>query len=150
MKEIRIIGDDGVVIIQVFGYERSTFENTSDANWLSCRINIDIPPFLGRYDASFTTQDFYTFGKELTALSAHLHGQAVFETDEGALRLRLKMHARGALVIEGEAVAMTTARSTLKFTIHADQSYLGELRRAVAAVSTEFPTRTVAGSDGGG
>lgn len=143
MKDMRIHGVGGAIVIHVFGYERSVAENTSDANWLNCRVDIDVPPFSGVYDASFSTQDFLNFGQEIKVLSDNLSGQAAFETDEGALKLRLTMQARGELIIEGEAAVATAARTTLKFKLQADQSFLGDLRKAAMGVLTEFPVRSV-------
>jgi len=148
MNQINIVGENGKVNIEVNGYERPTAKDVDDANWLNCSVYIDVPPFSGRYDASFSTRDFLNFGQELGVLSDHLSGQATFETDEGALRLRLVMGSRGEMVIEGEAEIVASARAALKFTLQADQSYLAELRRSVTAVSAEFPVRA-SGGDGG-
>jgi len=145
MKTINIVGENGKLTIEINRYERSTSKDVDDANWLNCTVYIDVPPFSGRYDASFSTRDFLTFGQELGVLSDHLSGQATFETDEGALRLRLVMGTRGEMMIEGEAEIRASARAALKFTLQADQSYLAELRRSVMAVSTEFPVRTSRG-----
>ncbi len=141
MKEIRIRGEGGQIAVQVLGYERPAAGNLSDANWLNCSINVDISPFSGHYGASLSTQDFLAFGEELAVMSDRLAGEAKFDTDEGALSLRLVMEPLGELLIEGEAVVVGAIRAALKFTLHADQSYLGELRREVAAALNEFPVR---------
>ena len=148
MTEIMIVGEGGRVRIQVAGYERQAAENLSDANWLNCNVSVDVPPFSGRYDAAFSTQDFVDFSKQLGVLSEGLAGEAVFQTDEGALHLRLVMQSRGGLTIDGEAVAVMVGRTALKFKLLADQSHLSDLRRAVQAVSTEFPVRAAGGAGG--
>lgn len=142
MNEIRILGEGGEVRISVSRYERSTAENGSDANWLVCDVAIDVPPFHGKFDASFTVSDFAHFGDGLALISNQLEGEAMFSPDEGALFLSVKMKSRGHLAIEGNATIVGAGRAVLNFAFSSDQSYLGELQNSIKELLTAFPVRS--------
>ena len=141
MKKIHVSGEGGSITIVAIGYERPSAENDSDLNWLNCKVNVNIPPFEGEYDASFTTLDFLNFGREIEMLSDLMIGQATFETDERALNFRFTMKARGEIVVEGESVIFMTAQTTLKFCFYIDQSYLYNIKKDISAVLNQFPVR---------
>jgi hypothetical protein len=141
MSECIILGDGAKIAIKAISYERARADNISDANWIACNVILDIPPFCGEFEASFSTEDFRYFERELGLLSESLAGKAVFETDEGALRLLLVMRSRGELTVEGEAVFVGTARTSLKFRFSSDQSYLDDLLRGIGTITREFPVK---------
>src|SRR5206468_2847773 len=88
--EIEIKGHGGGVGIVVLGYENLDALDPSDANWLVCRVQVGIGPFHGELDATFTTQDFAWFARDLRALIEGAAPMASFETDEQALELRIE------------------------------------------------------------
>jgi hypothetical protein len=141
MSEFNILGNSARISIKAIKYERAKADNNSGANWVICNIIIDIPPFSGNLEASFSTEDFLNFERALAVLSASLKGEVAFETDEGALRLLLVIQSRGEVVIEGEVMSVGSARTSLKFRFLSDQSYLADLRQGIATVTAAFPVR---------
>lgn len=141
MTEINISGNGRSICVNIIGYERDIVENDSDANWLNCYINIVMPPFSGEYMASLSTKDLIDFEVGLRSLSETFEGEAVLETDERAIFLRLSMKSQGQISIAGEA--MGSARTSLTFAFDVDQTYLNEYRRAVTAALKEYPARRI-------
>jgi hypothetical protein len=140
MTEMKIAGNGASICITVIGYERAHADNSSDANWLNCYVDIAVPPFSGGYEASLSTKDFLAFEKDLRSLSERLEGEAVLETDERAISIRISMRSRGLVIITGEATAPT--RSSLTFEFDVDQTYLDGYRREVTAILKQYPVRS--------
>src|SRR5688572_27587595 len=99
--DVEIAGQAAHVNIAVVGYENPAAQNPSDANWLTCRVEVRVRGFIGRVDAAFTTQDFAAFGRSLRSAMADLKGEAIFETDEDALRLNVAFSPIGTVSITG-------------------------------------------------
>jgi hypothetical protein len=64
----------------VLGYESTVTTNTSDANWLVCKVRFALGPSYGEVDSTFTTEDFVRFDQELRALLEGERLTAAFET----------------------------------------------------------------------
>src|SRR5256885_1941379 len=94
--KIEIAGQSARVKIEVLGYENPSAQNRSDANWLTCHVEVRVRSFSGQLDAAFTTQDFAAFAKCLCSAVKELNGTATFETDENALRLDVEFTHTGA------------------------------------------------------
>jgi hypothetical protein len=140
MKTVTLKTDDGSIRIEVLRYESNKESNFSDANWLTCKVSINIEPFRGSYTASFTTIDFRDFCEQVDGLLGGRCQKAVFETDEGALSIYINMNHMGTLYIEGNS---KTLNSYLKFKLSADRSYLTELKRDLEDVVSSFPVKSV-------
>jgi hypothetical protein len=140
--EIEIAGQAAYVKIKVSGYENPAAQNPSDANWLTCRVEVRVRGFEGRVDAAFTTQDFAAFGRSLGSAVADLRGGAVFETDEEALRLNVEFNSTGTVSITGSLREPDRPRTSLAFSFESDQTYMRRTVDALDEVNNQFPVRT--------
>lgn len=141
MKRMSVIGDGGRVDIDVLTYERPDTNDGSDANWLSCAVSVQIGPFSGRYDASFSTQDFAYFAEGLEQLQGGVVGEAVFDPEEGAIALKMLGNGSGQVIVEVRSVIVAAYRVLVDSKMPSDQSYIPELLHSVRAILREFPER---------
>lgn len=136
-----IKGSGGSILIEVLGYERPTESGGSDANWVNCRVDLSVIPFRGQYNASFTTQDFVDFHKELDAIVCGTISKAAFIGDEQSLSFEIEIGARGAAVVTGEACLLGQPKVAVKFSFETDQSYLQGSLKELAEVIKQYPVR---------
>lgn len=140
---IELQGDSGWVRIDVEGYENPASEVLSDANWLTCRVEVRVGAFQGCVDAAFTTYDFASFDAVLRRIVVELNGEARFETDEDALRLCVYVMESGRASVTGVLRDPGTPRTSLAFAIESDQSFLRATSAALADVVRCFPVRVI-------
>lgn len=139
---IPINGNGASILIEVDGYERPGAKDISDANWLKCRVTLDIGYFKGNYSASFETTDFVRFKESLkTALKA-MNGTASFETCEGALTCAIEIKSGGRARIKGTAQVREHIDATLSFSFESDQSFLAETLRETENTTAAYPMLT--------
>jgi hypothetical protein len=62
---IKFWGEQGSLVMEVYGYERPTATNKDDANWLRCALTMKAGPFAGTFDVAFTTYDFIKLRDDL-------------------------------------------------------------------------------------
>lgn len=137
---VEIVGQAARLRIEVLGYENPSPQTPSDANWLSCRIEVVVGGFEGRVGASLTAQDFVVFHQALRSSVDALRKGAVFETDEDALRLNVEMRATGTAVITG--ILHDWGRATsLSFSFESDQTYLRQTVGMLGKVIRQYPVR---------
>jgi hypothetical protein len=120
-------------MIEVLGYENPSAQHTSDANWLTCRVEIHVRSFSGEVDAAFTTQDFVEFARSLRFAVADVKGTAVFETDENALQLRVEFGHTGTARVSGTLREADRPQTSLTFSFESDQTSTPRGRRVHAA-----------------
>ena len=139
---VEIAGDAALVKIEVFGYERPSATHLTDANWLSCQVEVNVIGFEGHLVAAFTTLDFAEFRTTLRSGVADLKGQALFETDEDALRLRIEFSPIGHVSISGVLRDVDRPETSLTFSIESDQTYMRRTVEMLDEVLRRFPVRT--------
>jgi hypothetical protein len=139
--EVEIKGQDGVVAVTVLGYENAEAENSSDANWLVCRVHVRVGAVRSDFRAAFTTHDFVAFASELGALLEGRAAVATFDTYEEALKVTVEMARKtGAARISGVA-RWDGSETAVSFTLDSDQSYLSSTVRSLDEVTRRFPVR---------
>ena len=139
---VEIAGQAAHVGIEVLGYENPAAENVSDANWLTCRIEVRVRGFEGHIDAAFTTQDFAAFSRSLRSAVSDMKGEAAFETDEDALRLDVKFNTTGSVSVTGVLREPDRPRTSLAFSFESDQTFMRRTNNALEEVTHQFPERT--------
>lgn len=142
MNTIQIKGHDGAVSIEVSRYERENTVDRSDANWLSCAIEVSVGPFSGSYPVNLTTHDLVAFSSDLDALLAGRKPNAVFGTDEGWLSLEITVNARGGAQVAGEATCDRGPKAKLSFSFETDRTCLAKASQSAADVVAVFPVKT--------
>jgi hypothetical protein len=139
--EIEIAGQTAQVRIEVFGYENPTAQESSDANWLTCRVEVRVRSFSGQVDAAFTTQDFAAFGRCLRSAVAEVKGAAAFETDENALQLNVEFTRTGAVRVSGTLREADRPQTSLTFSFESDQTFISRTADALDELTRRFPIR---------
>ena len=138
---VSIKGDTGMVSIEVLGYENTNATDLSDANWLSCMIEVEAGSFRGRYRTSLTTKDFACFEKDLSGLLGGEKSRAVFFTDEGWLRLEVIIDFLGRGKVTGEASDNLIPRSALSFAFETERAYLEQTKDSLCKITNTFPVK---------
>jgi len=138
---VEVAGRAAHVRIEVLGYENPAAENVSDANWLTCRVEVCVRGFEGHIDAAFTTQDFAAFWRSLSSAVTDLKGEAMFETDEHALSLDVKFNMTGNVSVTGVIREPDRSRMSLAFSFESDQTYMRRTVDALEEVTHQFPVR---------
>jgi hypothetical protein len=140
--EIEIRGHGGGITIDVLGYENPAATKASDANWLICSIRMRIGPVHGDMKASFTTQDFAEFARELRALVEGQASAASFQTDEQALELKIVGKPTGSAEITGTVRYSFGPDVAVSFTLDSEKSYLLPVIDAISSTMEQFPIRS--------
>jgi hypothetical protein len=142
MNTIQIKGHDGAVSIEVSCYEQENAVDQSDANWLSCTIEVSAGPFSGRYPVNLTTHDLVAFSSDLDALLADRKPKAVFSTDEGWLSLEITVNSRGSAQVVGEAACDRGTKAKLSFSFETERTCLSQANQSAADIVVIFPIKT--------
>ncbi len=140
--EVEVAGQSARVRIEVHGYENPAARNPSDANWLTCRVEVRVKKFLGELDATFTTQDFAAFARHLRSMVTDLNGVAAFETDEDALRLDVELTHTGTAQVSGTLRDVDWPQTSFTFLFETDQTFLRRTADALDEVTRRFPIRS--------
>lgn len=128
--------------MEVLGYENPSAPDVSDANWLKCRVAINIEEaFWANFPASFTTSDFIQFHEELRTVLTKLSGTASFLTDEDALCLSIEIGRTGGALVGGVAQTYGQPQASLSFSFESDQSFLSRTLHDLEAVVIHFPVK---------
>ena len=139
--QITISGQGATIGIVIIGYEREQAENESDANWLSCSVDLRVGAFSAQYAANFATNDFREFRKQLLA---HLEQQiavAKFECDELPLVLSVALSRAGIGRVSGRATSTGQPSAALDFSFETDQSFLRSTLQQLDAALAAYPVR---------
>ena len=119
------------LVLRVDGYELPQIDTGWDANWLVCRIQLDLAHHYGTIHAehrlSILTVDLADFTRQLHALNRELTGRATLKPIEEQIRLTITLdHGKGT--IDGSLAAPAAAAAKVSFEcIPIDQSYLPPL-----------------------
>jgi hypothetical protein len=140
-QAIEIAGHGGKITIVVLGYENPSAKDPSDANWLTCKVQVTAGPFAGAVDAAFTTDDFVRLGREMRALLDQKVQSVEFEPMEQALSLKMAGARTGAVSISGVVRYSSGPAAAISFTLESDLSYLSSTRASIEAVMDQYPVR---------
>jgi hypothetical protein len=132
--------------IDVHGYERDSFQDPYDANWLRCSVDLDAGRFRGAVDASFTTQDFARFLSEMDQVVRGDARAASFQTMEEALSIRVEVDRAGRALVTGSLREIDAGGSVLSYSIESDLSFLQRSHAELTRIVEEFPERGVSNS----
>ena len=132
--------------IDVHGYERDSFQDPYDANWLRCSVDLDAGRFHGAVYASFTTQDFARFLSEMDQVVRGDARAASFQTIEEALSILVEVDRAGRAVVTGSLREIDAGGSVLSYSIESDLSFLQRSHAELTRIVAEFPERGVSNS----
>jgi hypothetical protein len=110
-----------------------------DANWLSCRIEARLRGFRARFDAFLMTSDFPPFRDALRRLWEDLRGEAVFETLEKQVLLRVRGDGLGHMTVSGQLEDIAGMGNRLSFALELDQTHIAATLRDLDDLLERFP-----------
>ena len=139
--QVEFKGHGGVVLVSVGGYENPGAQTVSDANWLSCCVELTVGGVSASLNASFGTRDFSRFLEQLERILIDLDGVAPFETDEDALALKVALAAKGTGTVSGVLRCVDQARATVEFSFESDQTFLRQAIVELRNLCREFPVK---------
>ncbi|HBS52343.1 MAG TPA: hypothetical protein DEA62_05150 [Coxiellaceae bacterium] len=139
MYELIISGEKANLKILVFRFENPSATDKSDASWLVCQVNLSLPYFTANYDASFTANDFLCFRRDiekaLTCVSDE--PEAIFQTDEEMLYIKLKFSRTGKIYVSGIAEVRELPGASLSFSYETDLFSIESLLKQLQKLETE-------------
>ena len=142
MIKFSIQGNGQKISISIYGYENDQAQDFDDANWLSCKISVNIDPFFFEFDASLTTQNFSYFYSDLNRMLETLEGKVFFQADEEWIEINLDPSSLGKVIVSGIIRPPSfEAKTTLTFKFETDQSYLSKANIDLNQILKEFPIR---------
>lgn len=139
-----LIGDAGGdhVSIRVMGRMHPAAADYWDGNWLISPIEVAVGGFRGEVAAGLRMDELIQFREALESLHSSLEGEAVLDSMEGWIQLRVAADRRGSLQVTGKALDQPGSANALTFTMDGlDQSYLPALISALGAAEAKFPVR---------
>lgn len=125
--------------LTVHGRSRPDTSDYWDGNWLWCSAEVSAGAFRGTVDCMLRNEDFARFLPRLERLLESLDGEALLDTLEGWLDLRLTGDGRGHMDLRGQLVDAPMDGNSLEFRLSLDQTYLPPLIAQLRAVLAQFP-----------
>jgi hypothetical protein len=110
-----------------------------DGNWLACTAEVSAGAFRGTLNGLLRNEDLSKFLHRLEALYERLTGEALFDTLDGWLVLRLIGDGRGHVEVRGQLVDDPVGGNSLEFRLPLDQTDLSPLMAQIRAVLEQFP-----------
>jgi hypothetical protein len=136
---LRISGDGAWLSVEVLGYENRLAECESDANWLSCIVELSIGPFEGKLSAALSTHDFTDFMEQLQKVNALAVSTAAFVCDEDSLRITVEASTLGSVQVSGHVQQISSSNASLSFSFGSDLTYIAQAVEQLRAVTAAYP-----------
>jgi hypothetical protein len=146
-SEVRIGGHvDDHITIRVLGRAYPDADDFGDGNWLSTFIDFAVGQFRGTVAASLRADEFRSFHRALKELDASLRGEALLESMEEWISLRIAVTSSGRLEIAGRLTDRPGSGNQLMFEIGGlDQSYLPAILTDLEGLLARYPVLDEAG-----
>lgn len=110
-----------------------------DGNWLRCTAEVASGAFRGRLEGSIRRDEIAEFHREVQVLHERLTGEAVFETMEAWLSIRLIGDGRGHIEARCRICDDIAFGNTLHSRFSFDQTSLLHLARDLAVALHAYP-----------
>ena len=120
----KIAGQGASITVKIITRESPDTKNVYGGNWLTCEVELDVPPFTGRFKASYTTQEFFRFWTGLSMALSSSKGDVVFGSDVDALQVTVGIEATGRGLVKG--ITRGQSKTTVSFSFESDQTYLNK------------------------
>jgi hypothetical protein len=128
--------------IRVLGRLHPGTDDFWDGNWLATPIEATVGSFQGKVGASLRADELQAFQNALKGLHSGLNGEAVLESMEKWLTLRIAPTSRGRLEVQGMLLDRAGDGNELIFKVEGlQQSYLPKIIDSLEEVNTLFPVR---------
>ena len=111
-----------------------------DRNFIETQIEVNAPPFQGKYKSSLMTVDFEKFKQELKRIYNDLAGTTRFDSLESEIDIKIKGDGIGHFKVNCTATDRSMFDgSELAFVLHFDQTHIPELIKLLEEITTTFP-----------
>ena len=144
-EQIKFAGEQGSLVVEIYGYERAEVEDQDDANWLRSELTIKAGPFSGAFKSAFTTYDLVGLHDRLRNGLAALSGTLSFQNTEHDVAFDIEFGKGGGATISGTVHPHRSPEVSLKFNFDTDQSYLTQTLCQLEAVLRRFPVKQAQG-----
>ena len=137
-----VVGDPSGdhLAIRVLGRLHPGADDFWDGNWLATPVEATVGGFQGRVGASLRADELQAFRDALQGLHSALNGEAVLESMEKWLTLRVAATSRGRLEVQGTLLDRAGDGNQLIFKIEGlDQSCLPRIIDSLEELNTSFP-----------
>jgi len=135
----KIAGQGASITVNIITRESPDTKNVYRANGLTCEVELDVPPFTGRFKAAYTTQEFFRFWTGLSMVLSSSKGEAVFGSDEDAFQVTVGIEAKGRGLVKGTTRVDAQSKTTVTFSFDTDQAHLNKTCKEIEAVITQYP-----------
>lgn len=137
---VRIGGEQhDFVAIEVLAREDHGTDDFWDANWLTSRVEVSAGAFKGLVQLNLRANEFVDFLQHVQELNSTLEGTAELRTLEGGLTVRLWIHERGDMWVDGDIYDGSDDRNRLRFHFNLDQSFLPPLISQLQTLLGRYP-----------
>lgn len=128
--------------IRVLGRLHADADDFWDGNWLVTPVDVIVGGFRGASGAVLRAEELRGFREALAEMHRTVKGEAVLESMEMWLTLRVAVNRSGGVVVTGRLVDQLGSGNELAFKIDGlDQSDLPPVIEALEEVETFFPVR---------
>lgn len=112
-----------------------------DGNWVAAEVSVRAGAFQGAFEASLRTTDFESFRRKLGALYEKLSGEAVFETMERWVDVRVVGDGRGHFEARCGLRDDASFGNRLTFSLAFDQTQVPAVLGRLDEIVRRFPVR---------
>jgi hypothetical protein len=140
MYTIRFGGEEAEYLaLTVHGRNNPEATDYWDGNWLLCTAVVIVGPFRGSVSSVLRNEDLIRFLPRVEDLYRRLEGEALFDTLDGWLDVRVIGVGRGQIEVRGQLCDNPVGGNSLEFQLALDQTYLPPLIGQIRAVLEAFP-----------
>jgi hypothetical protein len=140
MYVIRLGGEEAEYLtLAIHGRNRPESEDYWDGNWLWCTAEVAAGAFRGSLSNVVRNEDLIRFLPMLEDLYRRLDGEALFDTLEGWLDLRMIGVGHGQAEVRGSLCDAPVDGNQLEFRLALDQTFLPPLIAQIRAAVEAFP-----------
>jgi hypothetical protein len=140
MCSIRIgVEDTAFLVLTLHGRTLPDAADPWDADWLDCTAEVTAGAFRGHLNRSLRSDELERFSRQLARLYDRLTGEAVLETLEHWLAIRVAGDGRGHLEASCRLCDDPACGNTLDFRLHFDQTSLPDLLRQLEGALQAYP-----------
>ena len=135
----KIAGQGASITVNIITRENPDTKNVYGGNRLACEVGLDVPPFTGQFNASYTTQEFFKFWTGLSMVLSSSKGEAVFGSVDDPLQVTIGIEPSGRAVVKTTARGHGPGNPTVSFSFESDQRYLSKTCKELEEVISQYP-----------
>ena len=141
-RPVVVIGAPGGdhLLIRPLGRQHPGAGDYWDGNWIVSVIEVRVGGFRGEVGASLRADEFHEFSRQLGRLYASLQGDAVLDSMEDWITLRVTATSGGRLEVTGRVLDRAGNGNELIFALDdLDQSYLPAVLSGLDDIQRAYP-----------